>query len=254
MSLLPPKSGKRKPSIFAHKFCGRIFVAWRSKTSNMKSTALIAICIAMLAACNSNTKTESANADSAQTSSKENSTADAGSDAWIPIDSATAMNAMMTAATPGKEHEWLAKSNGNWKAEIMMWESPEAAPMKSTGTFTNKMVLGNRYQVSTFKGDMMGMPFEGTSTTGYDNIKKVWLTTWVDNMSTTITNMEGTWDEANQTMTFTGKMLCPGNGKMAEIKQVTKKIDDKTEIMEMYGPDLKTGKPYKNMEMKITKV
>ena len=35
--------------------------------------------------------------------------------------------------------------------------------------------MGGRYQQSTFKGDFGGMPFEGTSTTGYDNAKKVLL-------------------------------------------------------------------------------
>jgi hypothetical protein len=37
------------------------------------------------------------------------------------------------------------------------------------------------------------------------------------------------------------------------MKEVMKKIDDKTEVMEMYGPDMATGKQYKSMEMKMTK-
>jgi hypothetical protein len=222
----------------------------------MKSTATtaIAICIAFLTSCNnSETKTESASVDSTKSGTTESSTADAKSEEWIPVDSATAMKSMMEAGTPGKEQAMLAKDNGTWKAEVTMWESPEAAPMKSTGSLTNKMIMGGRYQLTTFKGDMMGMPFEGTSTTGYDNARKVWVSSWVDNMSTGIMNMEGTWDEATQTATYTGKMLCPANGKMCEMKQVMKKIDDKTEIMEMYGPDMKTGKQYKNMEMKMIK-
>ena len=56
-----------------------------------------------------------------------------------------------------------------------------------------------------------------------------------------------------KTITFTGKMLCPANGKMCEMKQVYKFVDDKTQVMEMYGPDMKTGKQFKNMEMKLTR-
>ena len=76
---------------------------------------------------------------------------------------------------------------------------------------------------------------------------------WIDNVTTAITTMEGTYDEATKTTTLTGKMRC-ANGQDAEMKQVTRKIDDKTEIMEMYCPDLKTGKQYKNMEVKLTKM
>ncbi|MEO5563776.1 MAG: DUF1579 domain-containing protein, partial [Chitinophagaceae bacterium] len=218
----------------------------------MKST-IIALCTAaFFISCNNETKTEtSSNPDSTASASTKES--DAKSDEWIPVDSATAMKSMMEAGTPGKEQAMLAKSDGNWKADVTMWESPEAAPMKSTGVLTNKMILDGRYQQTTFKGDMMGMPFQGTSTTGYDNARKVWVSSWVDNMSTGIMNMEGTWDDATKTLTYTGKMLCPANGKMCEMKQVMKIIDDKTEVMEMYGPDMKTGKQYKNMEMKMTK-
>jgi hypothetical protein len=219
----------------------------------MKSI-FIAFCLALLISCNNETKNEATSADATKSATSDNSTADTKSEEWIPVDSATAMKAMMEVGTPGKEHAVLAKSNGTWKAEVTMWESPESAPMKSMASLTNKMIMGDRYQVTTFKGDMMGMPFEGTSTTGYDNGRKVWVSTWVDNMSTAIMNMEGTRDDATQTTTYTGKMLCPANGKMAEIKQVMRKIDDKTEIMEMYGPDMKTGKQYKSMELKMTKV
>jgi hypothetical protein len=30
-------------------------------------------------------------------------------------------------------------------------------------------------------------------------------------------------------------------------------VDDNTQVMEMYGPDMKTGKEYKNMEIKFTR-
>lgn len=212
---------------------------------------IITICAAsLLFACNSKTNdTVSESPDSTASSTA----GDAKGEDWVPVDSATAMKTMMEAGTPGKEQAMLAKSNGSWKAETTMWMSPEAPPMKSTGTVTNKMIMGGRYQQMTFKGNMMGESFEGTGTTGYDNARKVWTSSWVDNMSTGIMNMDGTWDEATKTITYTGKMLCPGNGKMCEMKQVTKMVDDKTQIMEMYGPDMKTGKQYKNMEIKLTR-
>jgi hypothetical protein len=100
---------------------------------------------------------------------------------------------------------------------------------------------------------MMGMPFEGLGTTAYDNARKVWTSTWVDNMSTAILTMEGKWDDATKSMTSTGKMLCPANGKWCEMKEVLTMVDDNTQLMEMWGPDMKTGKLFKNMEMKLTR-
>jgi Protein of unknown function (DUF1579) len=46
------------------------------------------------------------------------------------------------------------------------------------------MILGGRYQQSTTKGSFNNMPFEGISLLGYDNAKKVFMNSWVDNMGT----------------------------------------------------------------------
>ncbi|MBE7171563.1 MAG: DUF1579 domain-containing protein [Williamsia sp.] len=211
---------------------------------------LIPLCAAsILFACNNNANNTAGNP-SDSTAAKQAGNAE---DDWIPVDSATAMKTMMEAGTPGKEQAMLAKANGSWKAETTMWMSPDAPPTKATGMVTNKMIMGGRYQQMTFKGNMMGAPFEGISTTGYDMARKVWTSSWIDNMSTGIINMDGSWDEATKTVTYTGKMLCPANGKMCDMKQVMKIVDDNTQLMEMYGPDMKTGKQFKNMEMKLTK-
>lgn len=216
----------------------------------MKQT-IIAFCAAFfLLACNSDnaaTKTDeskSLSTDASVTSKDEE---------WVPVDSATAMRTMMEAGTPGPQHAMLAKGDGKWTAETTMWMSPDAEPMKATSNAVNKMIFGGRYQQTTFKGDMMGMPFEGSSTTGYDNARKVYFTTWMDNMSTALMNMEGTWDDATKSINFKGKMLCPANGKECEMREVYKIVDDNTHIMEMYGPDMKTGKEYKNMEIKFVR-
>jgi len=117
----------------------------------------------------------------------------------------------------------------------------------------NKMVMDGRYQVSEAKGNMMGMPFHGMSTTGYDNHKKVFMSTWIDNMGTGVMKMEGPWDEATKSLTLTGKMIDPSTGRECEFKEVYKIIDDNNQVMEMYGPDPRTGKQFKNMEIKLTR-
>lgn len=213
----------------------------------MKKIVIAFCAVSLFFACKSDTK------DATKPDSTSATTTAPASDEWVPVDSATAMKSMMEYGTPGKEQAMMAKSNGVWNAETTMWMAPDAPPMVSKGTAVNKMIMGGRYQQMTFKGDMMGQPFEGVGTTAYDNARKIWTSSWIDNMSTGIMNMEGTWDEATKSMTTTGKMLCPANGKWCEMKEVFKIVDDNTQVMEMYGPDMKTGKSYKNMEIKLTR-
>jgi uncharacterized protein DUF1579 len=161
------------------------------------------------------------------------------------------MQAWMDYMTPGDVHKMLAKADGEWLSEATMWMDPAAPPTKSTATVVNKMILGGRYQYSTFSGNMMGMPFEGISILGYDNAKKIYLNTWIDNMGTGIMMMEGTWDEASKTINFKGKMVDPTTGKDEDVREIFKLVDDKTHTMEMYGT--KDGKEMKWMEAKLTK-
>jgi len=218
----------------------------------MKRITITFCAAVLLFACNSEEKTADNKAEDTKVASST-SDSKAKTEEWVPVDSATAMKSMMEAGTPGPMHAMLAKSDGAWVGETTMWMKPGAPPTKGTGTSTNKMIFGNRYQQSTFKGDFMGMPFEGTGTTGYDNAKKVFFTTWMDNMSTGMMNMEGAWDDATKSINFKGKMLCPANGKEMEMREVYKIVDDNTQIMEMYGPDMQTGKEFKHMEIKLTR-
>ncbi|MEO6542149.1 MAG: DUF1579 domain-containing protein [Ferruginibacter sp.] len=216
----------------------------------MKKTLLTA-CSAMLllAACN-NTETKDNKADSTTTTTTEVKT----EEAWVPVDSATMMKAMMDYGTPGEMHKMLASWNGTWNGETTMWESEGAAPKKSTGTAVNTMIYDGKYQSSTHKGNMMGMPFEGMSITGYDNASKKFVSTWIDNWSTGIMTMTGDWNAAAKTLTMSGTMpdMCRP-GKMCTMKEVLTIIDDNTQKMEMSGPDPKTGKEYKMMEINLTR-
>ncbi|MHA4844951.1 DUF1579 domain-containing protein [Flavitalea antarctica] len=173
--------------------------------------------------------------------------------AWIPVDSATEMKAWMEYATPGEAHKTIAKTSGNWVGESTSWMANGAPPMKSKSTMESKMILDGRYQLSTFKGDMMGMPFQGMSIGGYDNSKKKYFTTWIDNMGTGILKLEGDMDEATRKITYTGKMTNPANGLECDMREVYTMIDDNNGLMELYGPDSKTGKEYKTMEIKLTR-
>lgn len=215
----------------------------------MKKISLIAFAsLAMLNSCsNSNSNVEVKN-DSTSIVAKK------ATKAIVKPDSATAMKNWMEYMTPGPMQQMLAASDGNWIGETSMWMSLDAPPEKTTLTAHHEMILGGRYQVVTHKGTMMGMPFEGVSTTAYDNARKKFINTWIDNTGTGVMYLEGTWDEAAKSITYTGKMVAAdmGDGTELGVKQVFKFVDETHQEFVMYMVE-EDGKETKTMEVKYTK-
>ena len=102
----------------------------------------------------------------------------------MSADEKAAMEAMMKAGTPGEAHKQLAPLVGTWNVVVKMFPQPGAPAQESKGTAVNKWVLGGRWVQENFTGKFMNMPFTGIGYTGYDNIKKQYTGTWMDNMST----------------------------------------------------------------------
>ena len=99
-------------------------------------------------------------------------------------------------STPSPEHKVLAMGVGVWDAEIPVTipgQDPKDAA-KTKGVETNRM-LADKWQISAFKGEFFGTPFEGHGVNGYDAKKGKYVATWVDSMSQQIDLMEGTYDE-----------------------------------------------------------
>jgi hypothetical protein len=161
------------------------------------------------------------------------------------------MKAFMNYMTPGPVQQMMAKSAGAWSAAVTMWMQPGAPPTTATMETNNEMILGGRYLQGMHKGTMMGMPFEGMGITGYDNAKKIFVSSWVDNMGTGIIYMEGTWDENTKSVTLTGKSTDPVTGKDIPTREVWKFIDDMHQQLEMYFTQ--KGQEFKGMEIAYTK-
>ncbi|MEO6488722.1 MAG: DUF1579 domain-containing protein [Ferruginibacter sp.] len=215
----------------------------------------LTICSAaiLLFSCNDTDKTSSdTTATDTTKMSSQSATTEAASVTPIP-DSVKNRN-WMDYMTPGEMHKMMATWDGTWEGETTMWEKPGGAPQTSKGVAINKMAMGGRYQVSTHKGMMMGQPFEGMSILAYDNATKKFKSSWIDNMGTGLIMMEGPWDGTTKTLSLSGKCVDPmmGNGKEMEIREVFRVVDDKNQVVEMYGPG-PDGKEFKMMEIKMMK-
>ena len=155
------------------------------------------------------------------------------------------MDAMMKAATPGKQHQWLSSLAGKWDFTARFWQDPAAPPSESKGSAERSMIMGGRVMAEAVQGDFGGMPFEGYGLTGYDNVTGKWWGTWTDNMSTGVMMSKGSCDDQG-TCTFTGEYADPMSGQMKTSKMVSKHQGD-SEQHEMF--EMRDGKEVKTMEL-----
>ena len=153
---------------------------------------------------------------------------------------------------PGPQHELLKKLEGKWKAEVTMKMAPDGPEQKSQGTDTSEMILADHYLKSEFAGEMMGHPFKGVSLMGHDNLKKKYVSLWIDEMTTGFMTSEGTADSSGKVLTFTGECPDPLSGGNKQFRHVfTIENDDKhTFDAYMPGPD---GKEFLSMQIVYTR-
>jgi hypothetical protein len=165
-----------------------------------------------------------------------------------PQDASAIMEKMKAFATPGEGHKVLESRVGNWTIEVKVFEPGETEPTVSTGTSSVKWIFDGRYLHEEVSGSFMEMPFQGVGTTGYDNLKKKYVGSWIDNMGTGIGRSEGTYDAATKTFTFSFEAPDVMAGKYVKGRSIEKMVDADHYSAEMYqpGPD---GKEYKSMEL-----
>ncbi|RZK39925.1 MAG: DUF1579 domain-containing protein [Pedobacter sp.] len=164
------------------------------------------------------------------------------------IDTAAMNKAWADYMTPGDVHKMLASTEGKWNAEIAFYYSPDS-PSVSKLTCENKMILGGRYQQSMYEGSIEGMPFEGINTLAYDNAKKIYISTWIDNMGTGVMHLEGKYDEASKKMHLQGKATDVVSGQPINVREVFTFVDKDTQLMEMF--EEKNGKEMKTMSISL---
>jgi hypothetical protein len=156
------------------------------------------------------------------------------------------MEAWMKAMTPGDPHKKLESFVGSWDVKVKSWMAPGAPPMESAGKAENTWALGGRYVEQRFDGSFMGQPFAGIGYTGYDNIRKQYVSTWIDSMSTAV--MMSTGSMSGNTFNFNATVDDPMTGKAQSMTEKVTVTDADHHTMEMWGPG-PDGKSFKMMEI-----
>ena len=184
----------------------------------------------------------------------------------VPAQPATAqpnpaemMKQMMELSKTGENHKLLASMAGTWSYTVKFWLTPGAPAQESKGTAVRKTIMGGRYLTGEYTGKtqmpgpdgkMKDMEFKGMSTDGYDNVKKKFVGTWVDNMGTGIMNSEGAYDPATKTFAYTGEYE-PMPGMKTKVRMVVKMIDQDHQTFENYED--RGGQEVKTMEISYTR-
>jgi hypothetical protein len=176
-------------------------------------------------------------------------------------DQAEMMKQMMEMSKLNDNHKILADTAGSWSYTVKMWMNPDpnAKPQESKGTATRKMTLDGHYLSGDYVGKMMmpgadgkmkNLTFHGMGIEGYDNAKKKFVASWIDNMGTGIETMEGTYDPATNSLTYEAEME-PFPGMKQHVRQVVKMVDKNHMNLEWY--ETTGGQEKKTMEINYTR-
>jgi len=171
------------------------------------------------------------------------------------------MKQMIEMSKLNENHKLLSNLDGNWNFSIKMWMNPDpnAPPQQSKGTATRKSIMGGRYSVMDVTGKMQmpgqdgkmkEMQFKGMGLEGYDNVKKKFVASWVDNMGTGIQFSEGTYDPTARTFTYTSEIeMMPG--VKTPVREVIKVTDKDHMALEWY--ENRGGQEMKTLEITYTR-
>lgn len=163
-----------------------------------------------------------------------------------------AMAAWIRAGTPNENHKVLEQLAGEWTVASTCWMTPEGGPTESKGSARRKSIFGGRFIQEEFQGEFMGKPFDGLGFTGYDNMKKKYVSLWMDSMSTMFMTFEGASDASKKVFTFRGECPDPLTGVTKKNRSVLKIEGKDKNIFTMFesSPD---GKEHKAMELVYTR-
>jgi len=174
------------------------------------------------------------------------------------------MERCAAAGTPGDPHRALQAFAGEWDVACEFFMGgPGSDAMTSKGLSRIRPVLGGRFLVEEFETTLMmpdpadpskmaATPYQGLGYLGYDNLRKVYVGTWMDSMGTGILKYTGACDPAGKRFAMYGEMDEPALGVVGRmVKYVTQVVAPDRKVFECY--DLHAGDDYLVMRLTYTR-
>ncbi|MCI0683477.1 MAG: DUF1579 domain-containing protein [Gemmataceae bacterium] len=157
-------------------------------------------------------------------------------------------------SAPGPEHKVLERLTGTYAAKVKAYFAPGKPPEESTGVMKRKMLMGGRYLQEEYEGKIGPESFSGMGLVGFDKIKKKYVVTWIDSMSTGFMSSEGTYDAGRKILTYVSEDIDPSTGKKMKGRDVLRFDSDDQQTFEMYRQATDDGaKEVKVLEIVYTR-
>jgi hypothetical protein len=157
-------------------------------------------------------------------------------------------------SAPGPEHKVLEQLVGTYTAKLKTYPEPGKPPEESAGVMERKLILGGRYLQEIFDGKMGSEAFTGLGILGFDRVKKKYVFSWVDSLSTGFMTSEGTYDADKKTFTHLLEDVDPNNGKKMKGRDVLRLDSADQQTFEINRQALDEGaKEFKVLEIVYTR-
>lgn len=168
-----------------------------------------------------------------------------------PMDQEAMMAAWQKASTPAENHRRLEPMAGSWVTRTTFTMAPGDPPAVSEGTSEHRLVLGGRFLEQIYKGTSMGMPFEGIGFTGYDNVQRKYVGTWMDSFGTGIMDSVGVGKPKDDELNFEAGCVDPSGSRMSFSCKV--RIQDRNHHTYEMWTKAPNGKRYRAMLVEYTR-
>ncbi len=144
---------------------------------------------------------------------------------------------------PTAEHQQLKDHAGTWKVACKFYMEPGQPPMETAATETIEMV-GEFWTLSKYQADMMGMPFVGRATLGFEPHAGRFVSTWIDSMTPALFTFTG--EQKGDTIVMEGEGWSCMTNAVLKHRTTEKHVSKNERIFEMFAtmPD---GKEIKLM-------
>eukprot|EP00913_Durusdinium_trenchii_P005925 g5537.t1 len=150
----------------------------------------------------------------------------------MTTESPDAMADFAELAKPAAEHALFEPFIGEFNARVTAWCGSDAEPMTSTGTMTNRLILGGKFIEHDYQDD--ADMYQGKGYWGYNTVDKRWEGVWIDSMCSFMNIEQGSHNPANNTWGMTGQMTDPMSGKRLRKRSLITLTDSDHHTMEMF--------------------
>jgi len=132
---------------------------------------------------------------------------------------------------PTAEHSFLKEHAGTWKVACKFYMEPGAPPMETTATEKIETV-GEFWTVSRYETQMMGAPFIGRCTLGFEPHAGEFVSTWIDSMAPVLCTLRG--KKKGDTIVMEGKFFSCMTNSVLKHRTTQKQISKNEHVFEMF--------------------